>query len=140
MKKHLILSLALLASGVAQAQLHSHSIQDAIAAIEKTVHRGPANSQLVAAMTALQVALDDLQTTHSNLVALKKHLIEVSAAVDAGIKDLDDEINALATVVGVEEAVVTPVVIPTTPAPTVVPTTLPAINSDADEEDEHDNV
>lgn len=129
MKKHLVLALALLASGVAQARTHSHSIQAAIAALEQTVHRGPASSQLVAAMTALQVALNDLQNTHANLSALKQHLVEVSAAIDAGIKDLDEEITALGVVAGVESTQAT-----TTQAP-AAPTTAPAAH--ADDEDEH---
>lgn len=146
MKKHIVLSLALLASGAAQAHVHAHSLQNAIAAIEKSVLRGPTNSQLVAAMTALQVALEDLKDTHGNLVALKNNLAAVSTAVDAGIKDLDEEIKALATIVGAEEAAVTqPVTVAPvveaaqpSPAPTTLPTVSPA-HPDDEEEDEHEN-
>jgi peptidoglycan hydrolase CwlO-like protein len=148
MKKHITLSLALLASGVAQAHVHPHSLQTAIDAIEKTVHRGPTNSQLVAAMTAIQVALNDLQDTLGSLKSLKNNLTAISTAIDAGAKDLDDEIKALENVVGKEETaapaapVVAPVEAPVVDAvPAVVPTTLPTVHvdADADEEDEHEH-
>ncbi len=125
MKKHVVLGLCLLASTAVHAKSHiTHgAIEKAIEASERAIKRGSANVHLVAAITALKGALDNIQETQANLTALKARLIKISAAVDAGIVDLDNQIRALGVIAGQEEAAVEAA--PVAPAPVVAPVVAP---------------
>ncbi len=103
MKKHITLSITLLACLQAHAHIPKKNIQKAIAASQHAITRGAPNAALVGAITALQEALDDICDSYVSLQELSKRLKMISSTIDAGIEDLDEELQSLANLIGDEE-------------------------------------
>lgn len=107
MKKHIALGLCLLLSAPAQAHSHKSlntALKKVIKENKKAIKRGSGSSHLhlAAIVSALQDANTDINNALSILRTIKDDMINMGVTIDASVAEIEDQINALATIAGEE--------------------------------------